>query len=456
MENTYDLHAEREVIATCFTDTQSATEYLLAFDPEHFHDQNYRKIFIEIKKASESSMELPNVFQIASSLDKSGIDADLLLNIKNSFYNADPKDIISRLDRCYRFRKALDMAQRFMQASKHVQPESFQDSILTFGQNITNLWQEKIDDNLTYRIGEKTFDIYQYALEAQEKFHKGIVVNDLIPTGYKDLDRFIIGFKRSRLTIVGARTRVGKTTFMINLIRNIPHKKIYVFTAEMTWREQILKLACLEAQIEYNRLESGNLSSTDIHKIHAAKKKIDQLYEMVNLNEKVSPKIGEMKMLLKRYKMIYGLDMVFIDHLGLLQADKKHESRQYELEYISKSLKEMAKELDVAVVCLAQLNREFEKKENPRAPRLSDLRGSGSIEQDADVILLLNRPELENKDLSVKDIMEVHISKNRFGETGEIRLKMNKLNCELVPYTNENDYASIESLRKPYGFYTQE
>lgn len=450
MENTYDLQAEREVIAACLEDTQTATEYLLTFNPEHFHDQNYRKIFVEIKKVSETKMELPNVFQIAASLEKSGIEVNALLNIKNTYYYADPKDIISRLDRCLRFRKALDMAQRFMNTSKHIQPECFHDAILNFGQSVVDLWQAKTDTGQTYRIGEKTFDIYEYALQAQEKFQKGIIADDIIPTGYADLDKYIIGFKKSRLTIIGARTRVGKTTFMINLIRKIPKKKIYVFTAEMTWKEQVMKLACLEAGIEYNRMENGNLSSNDIHRIHAAKKKIDELYEMVNLNEKVSPKISEMKMLLQRYKMVYGLDMVFIDHLGLLQADKKHESRQYELEYISKSLKEMAKDLDVAVVCLAQLNRDFEKRETQRAPRLSDLRGSGSIEQDADVILLLNRPELEDAKVK-KDIMEVYVSKNRFGQTGFIDLKMNKTNCELLPMNSKEDYSTLEALRDSYG-----
>lgn len=447
MENLYDTQAEREVIASVFKDWIVSTKYLMKFEPDHFSDPQYRLIYTEIKKFTQSQNKNPSVFDIASRLEHEKISVNDLLTIKEKYFYGDPDDIIERIERTHTLRQAVNISHHFIKTADGIKPEEIKSKILSQGEKLLELWKDKDGDESKYRVGDATFSLYEEALKAQENYQKGILPSDLIPTGYKELDNLIMGFKSGRLTIIGARPRVGKTTFMTNLIRNMPNKKIMVFTAEMTWKEQLAKLLVMESGVNFNKLQYGNLDNNELAAVYSAEKKIRIQFKDLVLDETTRPKPNDIKMKCKRYKMTHGLDIIFIDHIGLLGCDKKTENRVMELEEISKTLKEIAKDLNVPVVCLAQLNRDFERTETSRPPRLSDLRGSGSIEQDADVILMLNRHDLEDTE-KLPGQIDIHITKNRFGATNVISLHMLKEICKIIPKTTKTDTLSIYDLGK--------
>jgi replicative DNA helicase len=445
MQNLYDIQAEREVIASCFKDWQVSTNYLMRFNPEHFSDPILRSIFSQIKLHTLNTTTNPTIFNIASKLENEKVTVEYLLNLKENYFYGDPKDIIERIERTYSLRQAVNISHHFLQTVEGIQPDEIKTKILHQGEKFIELWKDKDDDDTKYRVGDNHFSVYDEALKAQENYKKGILPTDIVPTGYADIDKYLVGFKAGRLSLIAARPRVGKTTFMTNLIRNMPHRKIMVFTAEMTWKEQLTKLLVMESGVAFNKIQSGNLNSDELGSIYSAEKRLRTKYKDLVLDETTRPKPSDIKMKCKRYQMAHGLDIVFVDHIGLLGSDKKTENRVMELEEISKSMKEMAKELNVPVVCLAQLNRDFEKIDTARAPRLSDLRGSGSLEQDADVILMLNRPDIDKPESSGEN-MEVYVTKNRFGGTGTIHLTMSKNTCEIKPKVTKEDQVSIYEM----------
>lgn len=243
-----------------------------------------------------------------------------------------------------------------------------------------------------------------------------------ITTGFDDLNKKTNGLQRTDLLLVAARPAMGKTAFSLNLVQNAALKgdaSVAVFSLEMSKEQLVQRMLSAQSHVELKKIKTGNLDENDWPRI------IDAMSVLSNANIYIDDtpgiKIGELRSKCRKLKIEKGLDLILIDYLQLMEGDGGNESRQQEISKISRSLKIIAKELNCPVVALSQLSRAPEQRSDHR-PMLSDLRESGAIEQDADIVMFLYRDEYYHPDSERKNIGEIIIAKNRHGETGSVEL----------------------------------
>ena len=261
-----------------------------------------------------------------------------------------------------------------------------------------------------------------------------------IPTGFSDLDYYITGLNKSDLILLAARPGMGKTSFALNIALNVAkstQKTVAVFSLEMSREQLAMRLLSSEACVENNRLKTGSLRETDWEKIAGAATILNKVDIRIDDNPMLS--VADMNAKCRR---LDNLGLVVIDYLQLMtSAGGKSgggESRQQVVSDMSRMLKIMAKELNIPVICLSQLSRANEKRDDKR-PMLSDLRESGAIEQDADIVLFLYRDDYYNEDSEKHNIAECIVAKNRHGETGKVELRW-------MP-----EYTTFATLDNRYG-----
>lgn len=243
-----------------------------------------------------------------------------------------------------------------------------------------------------------------------------------IPTGFADLDAKLSGLQKSDLVLIASRPSMGKSSFMMNIVQNASVKEKYptaIFSLEMSKEQLSQRLLCSEALIDAHRLRTGDITEDEWIKLARAMGILSD--KPIFIDDTPAITVTEMRAKCRRLKIEHGLGMVLVDYLQLMQNIGKYESRQQEISNISRSLKALAKELEVPVVALSQLSRAPEMRADHR-PILSDLRESGAIEQDADVVMFLYRDEYYNPDTEKKNIGEVIIAKQRNGPTGTVEL----------------------------------
>lgn len=249
-----------------------------------------------------------------------------------------------------------------------------------------------------------------------------------IKSGFSDLDSSIIGFSKSDLVIVGARPAMGKTSFALNIARNmsvIYGKKVLFFSLEMTKEQLASRVIATEARIEGTKMRSGRLDQSDWERLTIAAKKLSECNLYFDDSSNIT--VPEMKAKIRRLK---DVDCVIIDYLQLMKSGTRTENRVQEVSEITRSLKLMAKDLNVPVITLAQLARGTEARGKSHRPQLSDLRESGSTEQDADIVFMLYREDYyadeENPSVEKQvDSVDIIISKNRHGPTRTVKLAWN-------------------------------
>ena len=242
-----------------------------------------------------------------------------------------------------------------------------------------------------------------------------------LPTGYPELDRQLTGLNKSDLILIAARPGMGKTAFALNLALNAAKKSekdVVLFQLEMSKDQLASRLLSQEALIDSQKLKTGELDPDDWVKIARASNRLAKTHIYVDDNPAVT--VAEIKAKCRRLGDNLGL--IVIDYLQLMQSGKRTENRVNEIAEISRSMKIMAKELDVPVICLSQLSRAVEKRED-KHPLLSDLRESGAIEQDADIVLFIYRDDYYNDESEDKNVAEIIIAKNRHGSTGSLKLQ---------------------------------
>jgi replicative DNA helicase len=251
-----------------------------------------------------------------------------------------------------------------------------------------------------------------------------------VPTGYFELDEKTSGFQPSELIIIAGRPSHGKTALAVNIARNaaVDHKKnVLIFSLEMTVRELMIRMLASEARVDATRLKIGRTSNEEWTRIA---NNFTKLKSNIYIDDSSDLSILELRAKARRFKYEFGIDMIVVDYLQLLRGlDTRYERRDLEVAYVSRSLKALAKELEIPVVACAQLNRGIEQRGKIQKPQLSDLRESGSIEQDADVVIFVHRQFLiEKKDPTEPDYEELRrkseivIGKQRNGPTGHFDL----------------------------------
>ena len=244
-----------------------------------------------------------------------------------------------------------------------------------------------------------------------------------VPSGFTELDYRTAGFHGSELILIAARPAMGKTAFALNIATNAAVKAnvpVAVFSLEMSKEQLVNRILCSESMVDSNKVRTGKLEEDDWTKLAGA---IGPLSEAeIFIDDTPGINITEIRAKCRKLKLEKNIGMVVIDYLQLIQgSNKRGGSREQEISEISRSLKILAKELDVPVIALSQLSRAAEQRPDHR-PMLSDLRESGAIEQDADIVMFLYRDDYYNQDSEKKDIAEIIIAKHRGGSTGTVEL----------------------------------
>lgn len=242
-----------------------------------------------------------------------------------------------------------------------------------------------------------------------------------VPTGYTSLDEHLSGLQRSNLVVVGARPSMGKTAFALGMAAHaaMQGSSVLLFSLEMNHLEIAQRVLCAEARVDSSRMRNGRLAESDWSKISNAIGRIGEAPLSIDDNPNVT--VMDIRAKARRMKAREGLELVIVDYLQLMTGRNSAENRQVEISEISRGLKILARELEVPVVALSQLSRSLESRADKR-PMLADLRESGAIEQDADVVMFLYRDEVYNPESPDRGTAEVIVSKHRNGPTGVVQL----------------------------------
>jgi replicative DNA helicase len=256
-----------------------------------------------------------------------------------------------------------------------------------------------------------------------EELHQNDATVTGVPTGYRDLDKITSGFQRNDLIIIAARPSVGKTAFALNIAQNVATKteeNVAIFSLEMGADQLVSRMLCAEGNIDSQRLRTGNLEADDWGKLTMAMGSLSNAG--IYIDDSPGVRVSEIRSKCRRLKQEHGLGMIIIDYLQLIQgSENSKENRQQEVSEISRSLKGLARELEVPLIALSQLSRGVEQRQDKR-PMMSDLRESGSIEQDADIVGFLYRDDYYDSESEQQNIIEIIISKQRNGPTGTVEL----------------------------------
>lgn len=275
-------------------------------------------------------------------------------------------------------------------------------------------------------------------LESIEEIQKNNSRITGVATGFADLDHMTAGLQKADLVLIAARPSMGKTALALNMAQHAAVKEgksVAIFSLEMSKELLTQRMLCSEAHINSQNLRTGNLSDKDWQKLAYASSVLSK--SRIYIDDTPGVTVMEMRSKARRLKMEHGLDLVLIDYLQLMEGSKRSENRQQEISAISRALKALAREMKCPVVALSQLSRAPDARTDHR-PILSDLRESGAIEQDADVVMMLFRNYYYSKDPEDKNVAELNIAKQRNGATGMVRLSWHE---EFTQFGNFAQYG---------------
>ncbi|MCX7883490.1 MAG: replicative DNA helicase [Caloramator sp.] len=285
---------------------------------------------------------------------------------------------------------------------------------------------EKSIFDISQKKGHQDFEhlsnIISRSFDEFERLYKNKGQITGIPSGFTDLDRKTSGFQKSDFILIAARPSMGKTAFALNIALHAAlraGKSVAIFSLEMSKEQLVYRMLCSEANVDMLKLRTGDLEEDDWMRLGRAAGPMSNANIFIDDTPGIS--VMEMRSKCRRLKIEKGLDLILIDYLQLMTGSGKNDNRQQEVSEISRSLKGLAKEMEAPVISLSQLSRAPEARADHR-PILSDLRESGSIEQDADIVMFLYRDEYYNKETDKKGIAEAIIAKQRNGPTGTIEL----------------------------------
>ena len=292
------------------------------------------------------------------------------------------------------------------------------------------------------RSGGEFVPIRQVVMNAMDKIekaakNKGSVTG--IATGFTDLDYRTAGMQPSDLILIAARPSMGKTAFALNIAQHVAfklHQTVAIFSLEMSKEQLVNRMFSLESNVDAQKLRTGNLNDQEWERLIESAGVIGKSNLIIDDTPGIS--ISELRSKCRKYKMDQNLSMIMIDYLQLMTGSRRSDSRQQEISDISRSLKAVARELSVPVIALSQLSRAVEQRPDHR-PMLSDLRESGAIEQDADVVMFIYRDDYYNHDTDKKGVSEIIIAKQRNGPIGTVELAW-------LP-----EYTKFANLERPRG-----
>ncbi|MEJ9226208.1 MULTISPECIES: replicative DNA helicase [Priestia] len=438
-----NIEAEQALLGAIFLEPSSLTLASEMLIPEDFYRASHQKIFTCMLKLSDQG-EPVDLVTVTSEL----ADQKILEEVGGVSYLSDLANSVPTAANVEYYGKIVEeksILRRLIRTATHIASEGYarEDEVEVLlneaEKNILEVAQRKNSG-----VFQNIKDVLVQTYDDIEVLHnrKGDITG--IPTGFSDLDRMTAGFQRNDLIIVAARPSVGKTAFALNIAQNVATKtdeNVAIFSLEMGAQQLVMRMLCAEGNIDAQRLRTGSLTADDWGKLTMAMGSLSNAG--IYIDDTPGIRVGEIRSKCRRLKQEGGLGMILIDYLQLIQGNgRSGENRQQEVSEISRALKSLARELEVPVIALSQLSRGVEQRQDKR-PMMSDIRESGSIEQDADIVAFLYREDYYEKDTENQNIIEIIIAKQRNGPVGTVQLAFVKEYNKFVNLERRFDDAGV-------------
>lgn len=419
----HSLEAEKTVLGGILVNNAYLNVVLSQLTPEDFYRDAHRQILGGMVALMDRGQPI-DLLTLSEELQKAG----LLEEIGGAAYLASLMDGVPRtlnveyyaqiIKEKSLLRKLILSSAKTISASYEQQTDA--DTVISEAQQaIVEIAEEKIKPGLV-PIGSLTGEMLETIRLLAER--REAVTG--VPSGFIELDNLTGGFHPADFIVVAARPSMGKTALALNICQHVGLRTDYYagfFSIEMAKEQVVLRLLCAEAQVDLRKARSGFISDREFERLQLAADTLSQA--RIYVDESAALTVMEMKAKCRRLKLEGHLDIVFVDYIQLMRTGGRFENRNQEMSFISRSLKEMAKELRIPVVGVSQLSRAPEKMRKEPKPMLSDLRESGAIEQDADVVIFIYRPDYYHpEDEAIKGIAEVTVAKQRNGPLGSVPL----------------------------------
>ena len=417
----HHLDAEKSVLGAMLQSPDSVMLAQESLKPEDFYDPAHKEIFDSMMYLTQQGRPV-DLITLDEELNRRGrLDGvgglDYLIELSQFVpTTANTGAYIRIIDEKSTLRKLINAASEITQKSYAAEEET---------SDILAEAEKHIYDITMRKGGELLQPIQSVLLETYDRIeelarNKGKIEG--VPTGYPDLDRMLTGMHPGEFILIAGRPSMGKTSIGMNIVENaaIRHgAKVAVFSLEMPAEQLVMRMLCSEAKVDMQSVRRGTLTMEDWERLTDAMVPIARSQIYIDATSGLS--VPEMRSKARRLQMEHGLDLIMIDYLGLMSGSGKFNSRQEEVSGISRALKSLAQELRVPVIVLSQLSRANAGRSDHR-PILSDIRDSGAIEQDADVVMFIHRESYYDPETEKKNIAEVIIAKQRNGPLGTVEL----------------------------------
>ena len=417
----HDIDAEQAVLGSMLTDKEAVNAAIESLKEDAFYRDDNRIIF----------QAIVNLYSKSEPID--------IITLKDELESMDKFEQVGGYEYLASLPDKVPTTANVQKYIKIVEEKSILRNLIKTANEIIELGYDPTEDveNIMDGAEKKIFDIMQSKNQKGYTPIKDVLVESFtkleelynrkqhitgVPTGFAELDYKTAGLHGSELILVAARPAMGKTAFALNLATNAAlrgNAPVAIFSLEMSKDQLVNRILCSEAMVDSNKVRTGKLDEDDWVKLAGAIGPLSEAEMYIDGTPGIS--VMEIRTKCRKLKMEKNIGLVVIDYLQLVQGNKRTASREQEISEISRSLKILAKEINVPVIALSQLSRAVEQRPDHR-PMLSDLRESGAIEQDADIVMFLYRDDYYNKESEKKDIAEVIIAKQRGGQTGTVEL----------------------------------
>ena len=419
--------AERSVLGASMLDERALIEVAEKIKPEDFYKKNHQEIFAAMIQLHRQNAPVDSL-TVSEELSKRGV----LEMVGGRAYVAGLASDVPSIANASEYASIVAekaLLRNLIIVSDDVMSKSYADD--TEAEKMLDYAEQQIMDIARKRQSRSVVALSDILLDNMEMINersktKGQITG--VPTGLTDLDRKTSGLQKSDLIILAARPSMGKTAFALCVAKNAAAKgnKVMIFSLEMSKEQLTQRLLAMEAMVDSDKMRKGDLNTEDWKALSKAADSLDKA--KIFIDDTPGMPLMEMKNKCRRLKEKEGLDLVIVDYLQLMEMGGRVESRQLEIAALSRQMKQMARELECPVIALSQLSRASEQRKDNR-PILSDLRDSGAIEQDADVVLFLYRDEVYNPETEKPGECEVNVAKQRNGPIGVVEVRW------LAPYT---------------------
>jgi len=442
-----NIEAEQSVLGAILLDNNALYTAFELITQDDFYKESNKKIFIAMTELLEKNEPID------------------IITLTDHLRKKDNLDVIGGTQYLTSLASMIPTSANVRFHSKIVREKSMVRGLLRSVTDIArNVYETEQDAEELIDYAEKTiFDLSERRISPSFSVLKDVIKDSFqmieqlydkketvtgVPSGFKELDELTTGLQKSDLIIIGGRPSMGKTAFSLNIAQHVGvsmNEPVAIFSLEMSKEQLAFRMLCSEAMVDSNNIRKGFIRKDDWHKLTSAAGKLAQSPIFIDDSSAIS--VLEMRAKARRLKVEHGLSLIIVDYLQLMRGRGNAERREQEISEISRSLKGLAKELRVPVIALSQLNRGVETRTGNKKPTLADLRESGAIEQDADVIIFLYRDEVYNRDSNDnKGKAEIIIAKQRNGPTGTINLSFISHCTRFVDYSDREYHDMDEAF----------